>query len=194
MNALLLGLLLGITVGGSASANWFYEAGPPPISLAAKTTARYLHVLGLWSVFPTLLNTSTYTAVAPTGAGTSLLPTFLFSTSHNLPAGVVLQDGCSPALNAPSGAFAVCRSSGAGDLVTVIANDAPGVLYGSISFLERLGLRFTLSGAVLPTLQSIATGGGVNAALAPGARLSAAPVFDMRGLQPFHDFYEGPGE
>lgn len=58
-----------------------------------------------------------------------------------------------------------------------------GVLYGAYRFVEKLGVRFYLHGDVIPDGQ-LATWPEVNE--------EGRPLFATRGIQPFHDFPEGP--
>ncbi|MFO1475399.1 MAG: hypothetical protein U1F98_01950 [Verrucomicrobiota bacterium] len=58
-----------------------------------------------------------------------------------------------------------------------------GTLYAAYRFAECLGMRFYLHGDVAPDEQLTAM---------PVVNESAAPLFRLRGIQPFHDFPEGP--
>ena len=58
------------------------------------------------------------------------------------------------------------------------------VLYGAYAFAEKLGVRFYLHGDVVPD-------GQVPFAI-PDLDETGAPVFETRGILPFHDFPEGP--
>ena len=58
------------------------------------------------------------------------------------------------------------------------------VLYGAYAFAEKLGVRFYLDGDVVPDQR-------IPFALPPLDE-TRAPLFDLRGIQPFHDFPEGP--
>lgn len=66
----------------------------------------------------------------------------------------------------------------------VCGGDAVGSLYGAYRLAEHLGVRFYLHGDVLPDEP-------VPAKLAPLDE-TGRPLFDRRGIQPFHDFPEGP--
>ena len=64
----------------------------------------------------------------------------------------------------------------------IVGGDALGTLYGAYRFAESLGVRFYLHGDVIP-----------DAAGQPLALKEAGkPLFELRGIQPFHDFPEGP--
>ena len=69
-------------------------------------------------------------------------------------------------------------------IIVVAGGDPIGTLYGAYRLAERLGVRFYLHGDVIPD-QTIALG------FAP-FREVGKPLFDRRGVQPFHDFPEGP--
>lgn len=66
----------------------------------------------------------------------------------------------------------------------VLGGDPTGTLYGAYRLIERLGVRFYLHGDVIPD-QPIALA-------ISGAEELGKPLFDRRGIQPFHDFPEGP--
>ncbi|MBP1659198.1 MAG: hypothetical protein H6P95_390, partial [Candidatus Aminicenantes bacterium] len=73
---------------------------------------------------------------------------------------------------------------GRGRILLVAGGDGPGVLYGAYQLAEKLGVRFGLEGDVVP-----------DAAIAmPRLDLdeTGRPLFAVRGIQPFHDFPEGP--
>ncbi|MCX6072327.1 MAG: hypothetical protein NTU91_15975, partial [Chloroflexi bacterium] len=59
-----------------------------------------------------------------------------------------------------------------------------GTLYAAYRFAEHLGVRFYLDGDVVPDLK-------IPFAL-PDLDETGKPLFDTRGIQPFHDFPEGP--
>jgi hypothetical protein len=66
----------------------------------------------------------------------------------------------------------------------------PGTLHAAYRLAEHLGARFYLHGDVVPDAR-IDTG-YVTDYLLPGLEDGGAPLFDLRGIQPFHDFPEGP--
>ncbi|HSW45388.1 MAG TPA: hypothetical protein VLM89_07450, partial [Phycisphaerae bacterium] len=69
--------------------------------------------------------------------------------------------------------------------VTLIAGGDPlGTLYGAYRFAERLGVRFYLEGDVAPEEKA--------AFALPDIDETGTPLFALRGIQPFHDFPEGP--
>lgn len=58
-----------------------------------------------------------------------------------------------------------------------------GVLYGAYAYAEKLGVRFYLHGDVIPDERLAAL---------PEVNEKGRPLFATRGIQPFHDFAEGP--
>jgi len=78
------------------------------------------------------------------------------------------------------------RSGGPGAApgVSIIGGDDVGTLYGVYRFAERLGVRFYLHGDVVPDTP-------VPLAF-PAFAEDGHALFSVRGLQPFHDFAEGP--
>lgn len=70
-------------------------------------------------------------------------------------------------------------------MLVVAGGDAVGTLYGAYRLAEHLGVRFYLEGDVVPDTP-------VEPAIALPAPEVGKPLFDRRGIQPFHDFPEGP--
>lgn len=68
--------------------------------------------------------------------------------------------------------------------ICIVGGGDSGVLYGAYRFAEALGIRFGLHGDVVPD-------GWMKASL-PTVNEQASPLFRIRGIQPFHDFPEGP--
>ena len=71
-----------------------------------------------------------------------------------------------------------------GKSVVIAGGDGPGVLYGTYMFLEKLGIRFYLEGDVVPDER-------IRFSM-PDLDEAGRPLFAVRGIQPFHDFPEGP--
>jgi len=71
-----------------------------------------------------------------------------------------------------------------GAVLYLTGGDDTGTLYAAYAFAERLGVRFYLHGDVIPD-QRITP-------VLPALNERAKPLFDTRGIQPFHDFPEGP--
>jgi len=67
----------------------------------------------------------------------------------------------------------------------VAGGDPVGALYGAYRLAEHLGVRFFLHGDVVPDLP-------LAKPILPEIREIGEPLFNRRGIQPFHDFPEGP--
>jgi len=76
------------------------------------------------------------------------------------------------------------RLKSAGDTLAITGGGDVAVLYGAYAFAEKLGVRFELQGDVIPDAQ-------IPFAL-PSLDETHTPLFETRGIQPFHDFTEGP--
>ena len=76
------------------------------------------------------------------------------------------------------------RLKSAGDFLTISGGSDVAVLYGAYAFAEKLGVRFYLDGDVIPDRK-------IPFAI-PQLDETRQPLFDTRGIQPFHDFMEGP--
>jgi hypothetical protein len=74
------------------------------------------------------------------------------------------------------------RTEGGG--LAISGGSDVAVLYGAYAFAEKLGVRFELQGDVIPDAK-------ISFAI-PSLDESASPLFNVRGIQPFHDFTEGP--
>ncbi len=72
----------------------------------------------------------------------------------------------------------------AGAHLAITGGSPLAVLYGAYAFAEKLGVRFQLDGDVLPD--------GRIAFEVPQLDETHTPLFKLRGIQPFHDFCEGP--
>ncbi|MBN1899999.1 hypothetical protein JW926_01585 [Candidatus Sumerlaeota bacterium] len=66
----------------------------------------------------------------------------------------------------------------------ICGGDTLGTLYGAYNFAEHLGVRFYLDGDVIPDRK-------IKFEI-PELDETAKPLFTLRGIQPFHDFAEGP--
>jgi hypothetical protein len=68
--------------------------------------------------------------------------------------------------------------------VLIAGGDETGTLYGAYRFIECFGVRFYLHGDT--------TGDAQIALKIPELDERGEPLFELRGIQPFHDFPEGP--
>jgi len=73
---------------------------------------------------------------------------------------------------------------GSARTVLVAGGGGPAVLYGAYQLAEKLGIRFFLEGDVVPD--------GTIEDLSLDLDETGRPLFAVRGIQPFHDFPEGP--
>ncbi len=76
------------------------------------------------------------------------------------------------------------RLKGNGRTLAITGGSEVAVLYGAYDLAEKLGVRFYLHGDVIPDRK-------MTFAL-PRVDETQSPWFDTRGIQPFHDFPEGP--
>lgn len=65
----------------------------------------------------------------------------------------------------------------------IVGGDEVGTLYGAYKFAEELGVRFYLHGDAMPDQPLTKL---------PAVNETGKPLFSIRGIQPFHDFPEGP--
>eukprot|EP00117_Sycon_ciliatum_P037015 scpid25772/ scgid27766/ len=77
---------------------------------------------------------------------------------------------------------------GSNDILTVIGGGHEGVKHGAYELLERYGVHFRIEGDILPSRTSWSR----QPHQLLNVRTTGTPTFDIRGLQPFHDFPEGP--
>ncbi|MFA6128287.1 MAG: hypothetical protein WC699_13375 [Bacteroidales bacterium] len=75
-------------------------------------------------------------------------------------------------------------TSGKVDRIIIIGGSSQGTLYGAYAFIEKLGIRFYLHGDVIPDTKIKLELTAMNE--------TGTPLFETRGIQPFHDFPEGP--
>ncbi len=66
----------------------------------------------------------------------------------------------------------------------IIGGGSAGVLYGAYQFAEEMGVRFYLDGDVVADTKRPLT--------LPVLSEKSGPLFELRGILPFHDFPEGP--
>jgi len=70
------------------------------------------------------------------------------------------------------------------DLLVIAGGSPIACLYGAYEFLESLGIRFYLHGDTIPDGQAELRLSGFD--------VVRRPLFEVRGIQPFHDFAVGP--
>ena len=108
------------------------------------------------------------------------------SKSRPAVAALAAEAGVKPAVEALGAEQYLIKTvrQGARPVLLVVGGDPTGTLYGAYRLVERLGVRFYLHGDVIPD-RSIPLA-------IPGQEELGKPLFDRRGIQPFHDFPEGP--
>ena len=147
--------------------------------LAAKELRRYIY-LRTGSLLPII------GPAVPSPAGSLILVT---TKKHLLETGVS-PDAEDAKLNAeveglkPQQFLLKTWKRGDRTVLLVVGGDPLGTLYGAYRLAEHLGARFYLHGDVLPDKQT--------ALEMPILDETGKPLFDRRGIQPFHDFPEGP--
>lgn len=67
----------------------------------------------------------------------------------------------------------------------IVGGSDMGVLYGTYRFLQTTGIGFTLHGDIIPDIK-------LKLIPLSGFNQTGKPTFSLRGIQPFHDFPEGP--
>jgi len=70
------------------------------------------------------------------------------------------------------------------NVLVISGSDCQAILYGAYRFAEHLGVRFDLSGDIIPDEKIPFDITGFDE--------MAKPLLETRGIQPFHDFYTGP--
>ena len=70
------------------------------------------------------------------------------------------------------------------ELLVIVGGSPTACLYGAYEFLESLGIRFYLHGDTIPD--------GMTELQLNGFDSMRHPLFEVRGIQPFHDFAVGP--
>ncbi|MBD3175904.1 MAG: hypothetical protein GF320_12035, partial [Armatimonadia bacterium] len=65
----------------------------------------------------------------------------------------------------------------------IVGGSPVGVLYGAYAFAAELGVEFFLHGDVVPDDRT--------SLVLPTLDIESSPLFEHRGIQPFHDFPEG---
>jgi hypothetical protein len=143
---------------------------PPRILFAAREVQRYVY-LRTGEIVP-------IAAATEPPAGEAIV---VAETGQRLAAAAPFVSAAERAGLAPE--CYLLRSESGGRL-WIIGGDDLGTLYGAYRFSEHLGVRFYLHGDVIPDAPA--------AGAWPALDETGRPLFGVRGLQPFHDFAEGP--
>ncbi len=174
--ALLL-LPLAVSLGGPAPS----PAAPPPIVVTPAAAARIRFAAREIRRYVYLrtgeLLTITAADAAPAGGAIVLA-----NAGDRL---AVAESGFSAVPPPDPGAYVLRSTELAGSRqVWIVGADDLGTLYGAYRFAETLGVRFYLHGDVVPEERV--------PFLLPRIDEVGRPLFALRGVQPFHDFAEGP--
>jgi hypothetical protein len=165
-------LALGVFLAGAAfgeasdSGAWCITTDPSATALerfAARELQRYVYVC-TGDLLPVKVRQG-----APSG------PAFLVATQRRAGSGKTL---------AAQDYLLRSETVSGSQLVSIVGGDDVGTLYGVYRLAERLGVRFYLHGDVIPDER-------VPLAFSDFSEAGHA-LFSVRGLQPFHDFAEGP--
>lgn len=191
MNRLLVRLLLGAAILISTTHGRALAAVTPAItpvlmratdaseleSFAAKEVRRYLY-LRTGRLLPLKVNGN----VRGAWSGVVLVA----RKDHALAAGLPLSDESRAVLArlGPQEFWLKTVRAGSRPLLLLAGGDDPGTLHAAYRFAEVLGVRFYLHGDVLPDEPAELK--------LPVFDEKSTPLFALRGLQPFHDFPEGP--
>jgi hypothetical protein len=170
-------IILPASYAGTKPAIYIAANASPKVQLAAKEVRRYVYITT--GSLPEIRRWKPGTIV-PDVSFLLFTPAEAFS---GLPRGVTVP---APALNLRNECYWI-KSMMRGGKKThlIVGGDEIGLLYGAYAFAEQLGVRFYLDGDVLP--DRIVPVEDVSVAEKTGT-----PLFDIRGIQPFHDFPEGP--
>ena len=163
--------------------------GHASVRVAALTLRRYLYLLG-YSPAPLASLGEDDELPDDAAAGMAIV---VGSTRSALPAAAA---PCLAAAVGASAPFVICRPTRS--LALLIADGGgDGAIKGAAQLLGMLGASFGIDGAQLPPAHASPEAGrraldaALPAASAP-AFVAPQPAFSWRGLQPFHDFAEGP--
>lgn len=121
---------------------------------------------------------------------TGILPEISFDTPAELPSAgqIILLDrmghGEVPNDLRPDEYFLKSTKEGDLEKLVVSGGSDQAILYAAYEFAEQLGIRFYLHGDVIPDGKVIFS--------IPDLNIRQNPLFSIRGIQPFHDFPEGP--
>lgn len=71
------------------------------------------------------------------------------------------------------------------DQLFIVGGSSEGILYGAYKYIESLGVGFMIDGDIIPDEK-------LDTVKLNGFNETHNPAFALRGIQPFHDFPEGP--
>ncbi|MGD0094793.1 MAG: malectin domain-containing carbohydrate-binding protein, partial [Planctomycetota bacterium] len=175
--AVLLGLNSFTAAAATERLSIVHPKEPSPLELlAAREIHRYVY-LRTGQLLPIVA------ADAPPGAGGVLV---LVARKDRPLAGALAPEALKARIAALEAQQYLLRSveAGPGNVVLVLGGDDVGTLYGAYRLAELLGVRFYLEGDVVPDTRTALETRNLDE--------TGKPLFALRGIQPFHDFPEGP--
>lgn len=169
---LLLTLLLIISARVNAQTVAYFKKAAGQEVLAAKELQRYLYLrTGKMPILIQLHNNSPLPANSILVASLGNISNTAAAKKASLPAALGEQE--------------YCLKSTISNQLLIIGGSRVAALYGAYKFLESTGIGFALDGDIIPDEQ-------LSAIRISGFNKTYKPAFDLRGIQPFHDFPEGP--
>ena len=181
-----LGLLLATTLAGRPGTGHAAPASAPKEILCAKAAAGAELLAAREVARYAYLRTGSLLPLEPRDRLASKTRPALIVTRRDSALGRFVVDALklSPPVLGPEQYWLKSISPGGTQFTVVLGGDAVGTLYGAYRLAEHLGVRFYLHGDVVPS-------GRIPLEL---SRLeeTGQPLFATRGINPFHDFPEGP--
>ena len=147
------------------------------IKLAAKETRKYSYLVT--GVIPSISSQK-----SPETENREII--VISPVSAELIASLRLDKSFSDSVRAlgPDGYALKSIRTGRKSILLITGNTDLGNLYGTYEYAELIGVRFYAHGDVIPDKKGKFSLSGISE--------MASPLFETRGLQPFHDFPEGP--
>ena len=184
-------LCLVASVCAAATPTIIATGSEPHVQLAAKEVARYYYLV--YGDLPTTITT--------TGSSTSSSsPIVDIFSSEQEERDLIVVTELTPAIGYLIGVnpkessldFHTIRTLDVhGRRLHIITGMTPtATLYAAYRFAHAIGVRFFLKGDFIPSAHR-ATDDDDKKSI-PHLHEDSTPTFELRGLQPFHDFFEGP--
>ena len=175
-----------VSVGAAVTPSIIVYGDEPHIQLAAKEVARYCYL-----VYGDLPTTTTAAAQSVDqflsdglNDGSDTIVVAQLSSSISSLIGVNMPESSSFDFHA------IRTIDVDGRRVHIITGATPtATLYAAYRFAHAIGVRFFLKGDFIPSTRRTSD---ANSKHIPHLHEDSTPTFELRGLQPFHDFFEGP--
>ncbi len=163
--------IAGFHVMAQAPVIEYYKQAKGTELLAAKELHRYLYV-----------RTGKLPVMQVFNGGKLPHNSILITTKANLQGSSLLQAIKLDSLQPPD---AFLLQSVSDDQLIIVGNTETAALYGAYKFIESTGVGFALDEDLIPDRK-------LSSARLSGFHKTYTPSFALRGIQPFHDFPEGP--